>query len=196
MQKIKNFSFNNDRFLKQTIEEELAFYKNTFPESEFAPKFYGVEGDYIIMENLLFKQKTHTVLDIKLSRQSRNPHLTEAKKEKEAKKEQMSTAEKLGFRVGGITTNKFKEGGLLIKEEAIAMRLLGKVVNAQNKGKFLEFLSRMVTVMKEVKRHYYGTSIIMIRGDSKSVISWVDFHYWCNVTLTQTTTARLMTTTS
>jgi hypothetical protein len=36
-----------------------------------------------------------------------------------------------------------------------------------------------VQELKKVKRHYFGTSILLVRGKEKSNIKWVDFHYWC-----------------
>ncbi len=53
------------------------------------------------------------IMDIKLSRQSKNPFISAEKREKEAKKEQKSTADKLAFRISGYTTENFKEGGIM-----------------------------------------------------------------------------------
>lgn len=53
------------------------------------------------------------IMDIKLSRQSKNPFISAEKREKEAKKEQKSTADKLSFRISGYTTDNFKEGGIM-----------------------------------------------------------------------------------
>ena len=47
-------------------------------------------------------------MDIKLSRQSKNPFISAEKREKEKKKEEKSTADKLAFRISGYTTEDFK----------------------------------------------------------------------------------------
>ena len=55
-------------------------------EKPFTAKFYGRENQYIVLENLLFQEYEPIVIDIKLSRQSRNPTLSQERQEKEKKK--------------------------------------------------------------------------------------------------------------
>jgi homoserine trans-succinylase len=69
----------------------------------------------------------------------------------------------------------------LISDEDIVRKLLLKVVDASNKEQFCEFLTDMAKTMKEVRRKYFGTSIILVKGAEKSTIKWVDFHYWCKL---------------
>lgn len=76
MQRFKNFSINNDRILKWAYPEERKFYESDFPERLFAPKFYGIDGEHVVIENLLYKHQDPIILDVKLSRQSRNPKNT------------------------------------------------------------------------------------------------------------------------
>lgn len=49
MQRFKHFSINNDRVHKWAYPEEIAFYTAAFPESKFSPKFYGVDGEYVVI---------------------------------------------------------------------------------------------------------------------------------------------------
>jgi hypothetical protein len=109
---------------------------------------------------------------------SKYPHNSEDKVEKERKKEAMSTSQKYSFRIGGYTTPVYKEGGLLIPDEAVVKKLLGRVVTEDNRGLFCDFLKRMAEQLKEVKRRYFGTSIVLVRGKERSAIKWIDFHYW------------------
>lgn len=84
---------------------EIVFFESNFEEKKFAPNFFGKEENYIIIENLLFNKKPPiTIMDIKLSRQSKNPFISEEKRQKEKKKEEKSTADKLAFRISGYTT--------------------------------------------------------------------------------------------
>ena len=69
-------------------------------------------------------------MDIKLSRQSKNPNNSPDKIIKEEKKEVLSTSHKYAFRIGGFTTPNYKEGGLLIKDEEVNRKILRKVVTA------------------------------------------------------------------
>lgn len=76
MQRFKNFSLNNEKLLKWAYPEEALFYEKQYPEVQFAPKYFGREGDYIILENLLYQQEDHIVADFKLSRHSKKPGIT------------------------------------------------------------------------------------------------------------------------
>lgn len=51
-------------------------------EKNFTPKYYGKEGNYIIIENLLYGQVDPVVIDIKMSRQSCNEVLSEERRQK------------------------------------------------------------------------------------------------------------------
>jgi len=103
-------------------------------------------------------------MDIKLSRMSKYPNNSEDKIEKEKKKEVMSTSHKYSFRIGGFTTPVYKEGGLLITDEAVVRKLLAKVITTDNRDFFCDFLKKMGDQLKEVKRKYFGTSIVLVRG--------------------------------
>lgn len=92
----------------------------------------------------------------------------------------MSTSHKYAFRIGGFTTPDYKEGGLMISDEEINRKILRKVVTAENKDLFCGFLERLAEELRKVRRHYYGTSILLVRGKERSSVKWVDFHYWCN----------------
>lgn len=91
MQRFKNFNINRQQIHKWAYTEEVKFYESNFEEKKFAPKYFGREGEYIIIENLLYNQEDHIVVDIKLSRNSNKPGLTEEKAEKIRKKEALST---------------------------------------------------------------------------------------------------------
>lgn len=60
-------------------------------------------------------------------------------------------------------------------------RLLAKVVTEDNRQLFCDFLQKMSEKLKEVKRKYFGTSVVLVRGKDKSAIRWIDFHYWRRV---------------
>ena len=77
MQRFKNFSINSQQIHKWAYIEEVKFYESAFAEKKFAPKYFGRDGDYIIIENLLYNQEDHIVVDIKLSSNSKKPGLTE-----------------------------------------------------------------------------------------------------------------------
>lgn len=81
-----------------------------------------------MIENVLHQVADPIILDVKLSRQSKNPNNHPDKVAKELKKEAMSTSHKYSFRIGGFTTPDYKEGGLLISDEAINRKILRKVV--------------------------------------------------------------------
>jgi hypothetical protein len=59
---------------------------------------------------------------------------------KELKKETLSTSHKYGFRIGGFTTPDYKEGGLLISDEAVNRKILRKVVTPENRVLFNTFI--------------------------------------------------------
>lgn len=84
----------------------------------------------MVIENLLYKHQDPIILDVKLSRQSKNPNNTPEKTEKEAKKEMLSTSHKYAFRIGGFTTPLYKEGGMLINDEAVNKKILKKAVTS------------------------------------------------------------------
>ena len=77
-------------------------------ERDFTPKYYGKQGTYIVLQNLLYQQKDPVVIDFKISKQSQNPTLPADRREKEKKKEMGSSSEKYGFRVSGYTTPLYK----------------------------------------------------------------------------------------
>lgn len=120
-------------------------------------------------------------MDIKLARVSKNLNHSPEKIAKEKQKEMASTSDAYAFRIGGYTTPNYKEGGLLIPDEGVVRKLLLKVVDASNQQLFCDFLTDMANTMKEVRRKYFGTSILLIKGAEKSTIKWVDFHYWCKL---------------
>ncbi len=47
IQRFKNFSLDNPKFYKLIVDREKEFYDGGFPESKFAPIYYGVKGDYL-----------------------------------------------------------------------------------------------------------------------------------------------------
>lgn len=49
MQRFKNFSISSEKLWKWAYPEEAKFYESNFPETEFAPKYFGRDGDYIII---------------------------------------------------------------------------------------------------------------------------------------------------
>ena len=49
MQRFKNFSPENPKLFKLAIKEETDFYENLTFERDFTAKYYGKEGDYIIL---------------------------------------------------------------------------------------------------------------------------------------------------
>lgn len=79
---------------------------------------------------MLYQHSEPIILDIKLSRQSKNPNNNPDKVAKEEKKEALSTSHKYAFRIGGFTTPNYKEGGLLISHEDTNRKILRKVVTA------------------------------------------------------------------
>jgi hypothetical protein len=42
----------------------------------FTPKYFGQKGNYLVIENVVYKKKGGQVIEIKLSKQSKNPGLT------------------------------------------------------------------------------------------------------------------------
>ena len=80
MQRFKNFSINNDKIMKWAYPDESRFYESQFPETKFAPNFYGKEGEYIIIENLLYHMEDHIVTDFKLSKHSKKPGISSTRK--------------------------------------------------------------------------------------------------------------------
>ena len=55
MQRFKNFSLDNPKIYKWAYDGEIKFYESSdIVEKEFAPKYYGKEGTYIVIENLLY----------------------------------------------------------------------------------------------------------------------------------------------
>lgn len=71
----KDFSYTNARVLKLTKPGEAMFYESEFPEIKFAPRYFRQKGNYLLLENILYKKKGGEVVEVKLSRQSRNIHL-------------------------------------------------------------------------------------------------------------------------
>jgi hypothetical protein len=167
---------------KITYPEEINFYENMTFEQEFTPKYSGRQGDdCIVIENLLYQMQDPTIVDVKVSRQSLNAHLSEERKNKERKKEERSTTKEYGFRVSGFTTPQYKEGGLLEKGPDSLAKILRQVVTPENKQLFCGFLRRLAAALRGSPRHYFGTSILLIKGAHRSEIRWVDFHYWGNL---------------
>jgi hypothetical protein len=72
----KDFSYTNTRVLKLTKPAEALFYESKFPERRFTPKYFGQKGNYLVLENILYKKKGGEVVEVKLSRQSLNTHLS------------------------------------------------------------------------------------------------------------------------
>lgn len=53
----KDFSYTNSRVLKLTKPAEAMFYESKFPEKKFTPKYFGQKGNYLVLENILYKKK-------------------------------------------------------------------------------------------------------------------------------------------
>ena len=111
----------------------MNFYENITFERDFTSKYFGREGNYIILENLLYQQKDPVVIDLKISRQSQNLTLSADRREKEKKKEMGSSSEKYGFRVSGYTTPLYKEGGVLAKDDEVIKKILKHAVTLENR---------------------------------------------------------------
>ena len=180
MQRFKNFSINNEKAMKWAYPEEHNFYSKQYPEAEFAPKYYGKDGKYLILENVLYKLEDHIVADLKIGRFSKKVGLSSKRLEKEIKKENASTTSKYAFRLSGFTTPNYKEGGLLVSDENVLRKMLEKLVTAENKAYYVDFLTRLAETLKKVNRRYYNTSIFITTGKNRSTIKWIDFHYWGN----------------
>jgi hypothetical protein len=178
----KDFSYTNTRVLKLTNPAEAMFYEAQFPERRFTPKYFGQKGNYLVLENILYKKKGGEIVEIKLSKQSKNPHLTPEAIEREAKKESQSTSEKLSFRIAGITNPQHKESCLLIDDEGTVKKILKRVVDAKSKQGFTDFLTKIAAELKNAKRLYFGTSILLIKGKEDSSIYWVNIYHWCKDT--------------
>ncbi len=58
--------------MKWAYDNEIKFYESDFEEKQFAPKYFGTEGAYIVIQNLLFNQKEPVIMDVKLARVSKN----------------------------------------------------------------------------------------------------------------------------
>jgi hypothetical protein len=57
-------------------------------------------------------------------------------------------------------------------------KLLKLVVDPSNKITFAEYIERMINCLSTIKRKYWGTSIILVKGKDESSIRWIDFHYY------------------
>ena len=134
----------------------------------------------------------HIVADFKLSRHSRKPDISSVRKEKQINKEAHSTSGKYAFRLSGFTTPTYKEGGLLITDEGFLRKVFKKIVTAENKPYFCEYLTRFAETLRKVNRKYYNTSLFLAKGKNRSEIKWIDFHYWCTFMIIQMIIARLM----
>lgn len=53
-----------------------------------------------------------------------------------------------------------------------------KLVTAENKAYYVDFLKRLAETLKKANRKYYNTSIFITKGKNRSTIKWIDFHYW------------------
>lgn len=80
--------------------------------------------------------------------------------------------------MSGFTTPTYKEGGILVSDENVLIKLFEKLVTAKNKKYFCDFLQRLADTLKKTNRRYYNTSIFITKGKNKSIIKWIDFHYW------------------
>lgn len=194
LQNFKHFGSKSKQLYKLVDHSERAFYESEFPEKEFAPKYYGSDGDFIILDNLLYEMKNHVVMDIKMSRKSKRQECGEEKVLKEKAKEKQSTSEKYGFRIIGFTTPDRKEGGILTSDEDVVGRLLRIVVTKDNQSRFCEFLQAMSQLLRTVHRRYFNTSIVLIKGDTRSDIKWIDFRYWGSYAAMQNNTSPKTTT--
>ena len=71
----------------------------------------------------------------------------------------------------------------MVSDEEFLKKVFKKIVTADNKEYFCDFLTRLSQTLKGVNRKYYNSSILISRGKNKSMIKWIDFHYWqdnCN----------------
>jgi hypothetical protein len=59
-------------------------------------------------------------------------------------------------------------------------KLLHLVVNESNKDQFCTYIEKMIDCLSNIKRKYWGTSIVLIKSQTESVIRWIDFHYYGN----------------
>jgi hypothetical protein len=66
----------------------------------------------------------------------------------------------------------------MISDEKFLHKLFEKIVTAENKHYFCTFLLKLAATLQGVKRRYYNTSIFIAKGSNKSIIRWIDFHYW------------------
>jgi len=62
-----------------------------------------------------------------------------------------------------------------------------KLVTAENKAYYCDFLARLADTLRKANRKYYNTSIFISKGKSRSTIKWIDFHYWGKLNFIQTT---------
>lgn len=57
-------------------------------------------------------------------------------------------------------------------------KLLKIVVDQSNRTLFEEYIEKMIKCLSQIKRKYWGTSIILVKGQNQSAIRWIDFHYY------------------
>ena len=191
---IGNFRFHGDKLYKKAKPTEIQFYLNNSFEKEFNPKCFGIEGECVILENLLEGIPFPSLVDIKMGKNSGKFKTNEAKQQMQEKKMAMSSSETLGFRVSGYVTPEIKEYGLLIREEILIKWVLGKVIRKENKNGVLEFLERMSCEVSKHKRVYQATSLLIISGCEVTRMKWIDFTYWGTFVVTQLTRNTLTTT--
>ena len=76
----------------------------------------------------------------------------------------------------------------MISDENFIRKVFTKLVTADNKEYFSEFLLKLSETLKLANRRYFNSSIFIAKGKNKSAIRWIDFHYWGNACLIQTKT--------
>jgi hypothetical protein len=127
---------------------------------------------------LLYGVEEPNVVDIKIGKTDANSKLSEAKLKKQEKKSEISSTGKYGFRIVGLVTPQLKEYGLLFKDEELIRKVLRKVVDQHNRQEILSFINKLQETLKQNKRVYYSTSLLIIRSKDKTAIRWIDFTYW------------------
>ena len=66
----------------------------------------------------------------------------------------------------------------MVSDENVLHKMFEKLVTAENKAYFCDFLQRLADTLKKANRKYYNTSIFITKGKNKSTIRWIDFHHW------------------